>query len=222
MSQRSSGSAGRPADDDWPDDLWPDTGGAPGHDPADGPRGTAPAPGHDPADGPRGTAPAPGHVPAGGDPHGTAPPKRRHWPVTLTVVVVVAAGAGAAISAVAAHVLSGPPTAPRPGGRQVIVGPPAGGPPGGGSLPGGAAGQGGSLFLIGKVLAVSPASITIGGPAHTITARVTAATRVTGAARSITGIKVGDRVSAQIDEGGGRSTAVSISDPAQLPGGGQP
>ena len=90
--------------------------------------------------------------------------------------------------------------------------------PGGGT--GAGPGQAGSLFLIGTVTAVSRTSITIGGPGHTITAAVTGATRVTGKVSAVTGIKVGDRVSAQITRGGTGNVAVAIADPAQPPSGG--
>jgi hypothetical protein len=66
---------------------------------------------------------------------------------------------------------------------------------------------------------VSRTSITIGGPGHTVTAAVTGATRVTGKASSATGIKTGDRASAQITQGSTGSVAVAITDPAQLPAG---
>jgi hypothetical protein len=43
--------------------------------------------------------------------------------------------------------------------------------------------------------------------------------RVPGRASAITGIKVGDRVSAQITQGSAGNVAVAIADPAQLPAG---
>jgi hypothetical protein len=67
---------------------------------------------------------------------------------------------------------------------------------------------------------VSRTSITIGAPGHTVTAAVTAATRVTGKISAVTGIKVGDRVSAQITQRGTGNVAVAIADPAGLPAGG--
>jgi hypothetical protein len=102
---------------------------------------------------------------------------------------------------------------------------PGGGLPGGGSAvpgggPGAGTGQAGSLFLIGTVTAVSRVSITIGGPGQTVTAAVTGATRVTGKVSAVTGIKVGDRVSAQITQGGTGNVAVTIADPPGLPAGG--
>ena len=67
---------------------------------------------------------------------------------------------------------------------------------------------------------MSRTSITVGGPEHTVTAAVTGATRVTGKVSAVTGIKVGDRVSAQITHGGTGNVAVAIADPAQPPSGG--
>ena len=77
-------------------------------------------------------------------------------------------------------------------------------------------------FLIGKVVKVSSTSITIGGPGRSITARVTSSTRITGKVSAISGIKVGDQVSAQITEGNGSPTVAAIQYPAQMPAGGVP
>ena len=76
------------------------------------------------------------------------------------------------------------------------------------------------MFVIGTVTAVTGTSITIGGQGHTITARVTRATRVTGKVAGLSGIKVGDQVSAQLTQDGGRATAVTIADPARALAGG--
>lgn len=62
--------------------------------------------------------------------------------------------------------------------------------------------------------------MTFGGQGHTITATVTSATRVTGKVSGLGGIKVGDQVSAQLTQDGGRVTAAAIADPAQAPAGG--
>ena len=168
----------------------------------------------------------------------TAPRNRPIRPGVLAVIVVAAAAAGAGITAVAVHDLSTPgvtasggtgpggtgPGGTGSGGKGVPGGQgvPGGGLPGGsGAAPGGGPGAGlgraGSLFLIGTVTAVSRTSITVGGPEHTVTAAVTGATRVTGKVSAVTGIKVGDRVSAQITHGGTGNVAVAIADPAQLP-----
>ncbi|HEV2241077.1 MAG TPA: hypothetical protein VGR98_08520, partial [Streptosporangiaceae bacterium] len=95
-----------------------------------------------------------------------------------------------------------------------------GGVPGNGGFPGGPVGE---LLLRGSVVAVSSTSITIAGGSHTVTAAVTSATSVTGKVTSIGSVKVGDVVSAQIRESGGKATATAIQDPArQLSSGGLP
>jgi len=249
MSQRSSGEGGRgEAGHEWPDDLWPDDddqagpGGSAGDSAGErsppGEAGPPPVP-------PGGPEAAPGGAGAAAMPPGwpgTAPRNRRVRPGVLAVVIVAAAAAGAGITAVAVHDLSSAgatasgTTGPggtgsggngAPGGQLVPggQGAPGGGlPGGGGAMPGGgpgaAPGQAGSIFLIGTVTAVSRTSITIGGPGHAITAAVTGATRVTGKVSAITGIKVGDRVSAQITQGSTGNRAVAIADPAQSPAGG--
>jgi hypothetical protein len=73
------------------------------------------------------------------------------------------------------------------------------------------------------VVAVSSTSITIAGGNHTVTAAVTSATSVTGKVTRIGMVKIGDIVSAQIRESGGKATATAIQDPArQFSGGGLP
>jgi hypothetical protein len=68
-------------------------------------------------------------------------------------------------------------------------------------------------LLTSRVLAVSGASITIGGDGASVTAAVTATT-VTGKVHSIGGVKVGDEVSAQISGTASHLTATAIQDPA--------
>lgn len=140
---------------------------------------------------------------------------------SLVAVAVLAAGAGAGL-AIAVTGPSGTPaaaTSPSPGRASgVLPGGPAGGVPGGTSgVPGG--GQPAQIFVIGTVTAVSATSITIGGNGPPVTAAVTGSTRVTGRVSSIAGIKVGDRVSAQVSQSGGRMTATAIQYPAQQGGG---
>jgi hypothetical protein len=211
MSQRSTGPAGPPAGEDWPDDLWP------AHDEEAGQRGD-PAAGSGTQAG--GTPPLPP-----GWPRADGPP-RPGWlrPRVLATVIIAGAVAGAVVAAAVLHdfsnhAASGQPPAlsqQQPGGN----GAPAGGTLPGGALPGGAQGGSGSgMFVLGTVTALS-SSITIGGPGHTITATVTSATRVTGKVTGLGGIKVGDHVSAQLTQDGGRVTAVAIADPAQAPAGG--
>ena len=200
MSQRSSDPAG-PGSDDWPDDLWPGDDDPPG---GGGPGGGA----------------APGMPP--GSP-GDGPPRRRPRGVLLLVTALLAAAAGAAI-VLGVHALSGSSgVTAGPAGQPsslTPVAPGGNGQPGGGALPGTGSGGTGTLFAIGKVTTVSGTSITIGGPGHTVTATVTGSTRITGKVSGISGIKVGDQVSAQIVQNGGAARASAIQDPAQPPAGG--
>jgi hypothetical protein len=208
MSQRSSGSAG-PGRDDWPDDLWPE-------DDQPGGRGGQ-------TGGGRG-APQPALPGSPGGPGG-GPPERRPRPAALLLVIaLVAAAAGAGI-VLAVDAFSGssgatPGSAGQPASLTPV--PPGGGSHtgGNGALPGTGSGGTGTLFVIGKVTAVSSRSITIGGPAHTVTAAITSSTRVTGSVSGIGAVKVGDQVSAQIVQNGGSATATAIQDPAQSPLGG--
>ena len=203
MPQRSSGPAG-PGSDDWPDDLWPGDDDPPG---GGGPDGGAPG----------GPATAPGMPP--GRPGGEPPGRQPRW-VLLLVTALLAAAAGAAI-VLAVHALSGSSAVTAgPAGQPsslTPVAPGGNGQPGGGPLPGTGSGGTGTLFVIGKVTAVSGTSITIGGPGHTVTATVTGSTRITGKVSGISGIKVGDQVSAQIVQNGGAARASAIQDPAQPP-----
>ena len=68
------------------------------------------------------------------------------------------------------------------------------------------------IALIGRVLAVSRTSITIGGAGPSVTAAVTGATTITGRAHGIGGIKAGDEVSAQLTGTAARLTATAIQD----------
>jgi len=57
------------------------------------------------------------------------------------------------------------------------------------------------------------------GSTRALTAAVTRSTQISGRASSISGIKVGDTVSAQITQHGGRPVATAIQDPVSVPGG---
>jgi hypothetical protein len=149
----------------------------------------------------------------------------------------VAVVAGAAI-ALAVQIFSPSSTPSGPSsGHQFTLGPGAGNQPGAGGQPGtggqgggpaggfpggGGSGQTGQAFLVGRLLKVSAASITVGGPGHTITAAVTSSTRISGKVSAISGLKAGDQVSAQIRQSGGKATVVAIQYPAQIPAGGFP
>jgi len=205
MAPESPGSMGLedarwPDDEDWPeddsdDDDWPGDEAV-----------VAPAPLWPP--GPPGAA-RPG---AGG------PPRQggiRPLAVAAVAVVALAAGGGVAALVARGASSSSPATAEPPGSAQ------QGSVPGNGGFPGG--GPVGELLLRGSVVAVSSTSITIAGGSHTVTAAVTSATSVTGRVTSIGSVKVGDVVSAQIRESGGKATATAIQDPArQLSSGGLP
>src|SRR5208282_3510422 len=146
---------------------------------------------------------------------GTRPGRR---PLALAVVAVVALAAGAGV---ALAVVRGQPSAP----SAVSGGPPPQAAPGSngssGPLPGsGGGGTATQMFVAGQVLAVSGTSITIGGPGRSVTAAVTSSTRVTGRVSGIRHVKVGDLVTAQMAQRGGRTTVTAIQDPAQLPSGG--
>ena len=207
MSQRSTGPAGAPAGGEWPDDLWPADDEVPGQqgNPAAGSRTLADGTHAD------GTPPLPPGWP------GADGPPRTRWlrPGVLATVIISGAVAGAVVAAAVLHDFSSPAASGQPPALSQQQ------PGGNGALPGGAQGGPGSgMFVLGTVTAVSGSSITIGGPGHTITATVTSATRVTGKVAGLGGIKVGDHVSAQLTQDGGRIIAVAIADPAQAPAGG--
>jgi hypothetical protein len=139
----------------------------------------------------------------------------------MIATVLVAAGIGAAAVIIARDLPSPATTTPASSpSQQAPVQQGGNGGPGPGALPGGGTAE---MFIGGEVTAVSSTSITISGPAGSgITAAVTAATKITGSVSSITGIKVGDQVSAQLTRNGSKVTAVAIQYPAQQPGGGSP
>jgi hypothetical protein len=182
-------------DPDWPDD-WPD------EDQADPPW--------------RRAAPAAAFGPGG------RPGRRSLRPLALTAVAVVALGAGAGIALAVGRGLDNSASPSATPSSQPSYTPGGGGGPvsGGGAVPGGGSGQVGQSFIEGRVEAVSSTSITIGGPGQSITAAITASTKVSGKVASIGSIKVGDQVSAQITVNGGQATVTAIQDPAQAPPGG--
>jgi hypothetical protein len=186
-------------DPDWPDD-WPD------EDQADPPW--------------RRAAPPAAYGPGGLGPSG--PGRRSLRPLALTVVAVLALGAGAGVALAVGRGLDNSASPSATPSSQPSYGAPGGSGggavPGGGTVPGG--GPVGQGFLEGRVTAVSSTSITIGGPGQSVTAAITAATKVTGKVTSIGSVKVGDQVSAQITVSGGQATVTAIQDPAEAPGGG--
>jgi len=143
-----------------------------------------------------------------------APSRRRRQLITLAVIGVVAALAGAGIALAARDLRGLSGTAATPRSQPSNLNPAQ---PGGGMLPGPGSGGTAAIFLIGRIIAVSGTSVTIGGPGQQITAAITRSTRVTGKASSISGINVGDQVSAQITQRGGTATVIAIQDPARSP-----
>jgi hypothetical protein len=207
MSPASSGPAGLG------EARWPGGDGWPGDDAADerDPDWPDDWPDEDGADPPwRRAAPSVAYGPGGG------PGRRSVRPLALTVVAVVALGAGAGVAlAVGRNLDNSASPSVTPSSQPSYA---AGGS--GGAVPGGGSGPVGQGFIEGRVEAVSSTSITIGGSGQSITAAITAATKVTGKATSIGSLKVGDQVSAQITVNGGQATVTAIQDPAQAPPGG--
>jgi hypothetical protein len=134
----------------------------------------------------------------------------------------VALAAGAGIALAAASILDPPP------GGTVPVSSPSSPSPGtgtsGNSAPSATlpplSGTGGrpvrQLMLVGRVTALSRTSITLSGQGQAVTAAITSRTRVTGRGSSVAAIKVGDTVSAQINDTGSPSV-IAIQDPVSIP-----
>jgi len=163
-------------------------------------------------------------------PTGYPPPRnatrRGRRVAALAATAVLAAGAGFAVvtaalrDGTASPAANASPGATQPGGTAPSGTAPSGGAgnqlqPGAIPTPG--PGQGLRLAIGGKVAAVSATSITLGSPGRYVTAAVTGATKITGKASDISGVKVGDMVTAQITGTGGKLTAIAIQDPASLP-----
>jgi hypothetical protein len=161
-------------------------------------------------------------TPAGGDwPHGNWPVHQGPGPgvprrspvrsVTAAVIAVLAAALGAGVALAIVNWPSASPTA----ASSASASPAPGGGAGTGNAPGGG-GSGGTrqMLLVGKVTAVSSTSITIGGNGQSVTAAVTGSARFTGRVSSISGVRVGDEVTAQLTATGGTIMVSSIQDPA--------
>jgi hypothetical protein len=161
--------------------------------------------------------------PPPGYPPGTYPPPpgggnrtaRRVVLLAVTAVVAALAGFGVVVAALHDGTSGGSP------GASAGSSPSAGfAAPGSGTqtpipMPAGP-GQQEFLEIGGKVMAVNAKSITIGGPGQSVTAAVTAATKVTGRVSRIGGVKVGDFVAVSITGTDGKLTADSIQDPASM------
>jgi hypothetical protein len=145
---------------------------------------------------------------------GGPPPRRSGRGLIIAAAAVVAAvvGAGAAL-AVKEWPSSSPPAASSnslPNGQSGA---------GAGAGAGGGAEQGQYLHIVmeGKVTAISSNSITIQGSEHTVTASITSATKITGSASSVSAIKVGDDVSAEITRSGGQTVVDALQYPPNPP-----
>jgi hypothetical protein len=132
-------------------------------------------------------------------------PRRSILTLALTAVLAVGLGAGGVALYRDARAGSGP-AAPASQGDGLQPGQ-GGGPAGQGTVT--------ELGLIGKVTAVGPGTITFGaGPMESVKAAVTSATKFTGSVRTLSGVRVGDTVAAQITIVNGVARVASLQDPA--------
>lgn len=191
-------------DDEYPDFLWPEDDEQDGDwpDEAGRPVGVGATV---PPDGPvpfrLGMPPAPGYA------RNARGRRRRALSLAITAVVGIGSGAGAVLAYGSAEAGSTPAAAASQG---------TGLTPGQG---GGPAGQAPSVvqLVIGMVTGVGPGTITIGGgPMGAVKAAVTSATRFTGAARTLSAVRVGDTVQAQVTVTNGVAKVVSLQDPASV------
>jgi hypothetical protein len=137
--------------------------------------------------------------------------RRRRW-LNLAAVAVVAVTAGTGVTLAIRDALAGP--APVTIAQDSQGTGAAGAGLGPGFAPGAGSGTAVSMLLAGKVAAVGRTSITIAAPGHPVTAVVTTATFFAGAARSLSAVRVGDRVAAQLTETGGATSVIILQDPA--------
>jgi hypothetical protein len=214
-----TGDAGRPGhewpgqewlDEDWPDDESPDDEPPDDDSPDDEP------PVDDWPPGPPGPPPETGKRWG----HGGVP-GFSVWAAAAVAVLAAAAGvavglllvrgtptasaAGSATPGASAPGATAPGTTAPGGGGTNLLAPPGPGGNGNGQL---------RIILTGRVLAISATSITIGGNGPSVTAAVTSATKITGTARGIAGVKPGDQVAAQVSGTPGHLIAIAIQDPA--------
>jgi hypothetical protein len=136
--------------------------------------------------------------------------------LAVVMVAVVAAIAGAAVGFL---LVRGTPVASASAPASVLPSSGRGtGPQARPGRPGGASGNGSGqlrILLTGRVLAVSGTSITIGGAGPSVTAAVTSATKITGRAHAVAGVKVGDQVAAQLTGTPSHLTLTTLQDPTQ-------
>jgi hypothetical protein len=221
-------------DDDWPEDDWPEDGwpddewldgesfAAPGG--PMGPMGQGRPMGRGGPMGTPGRPAGPGSgfgYRTGGWGHGGVPGFSARMAVAVAVVAAVAGVAAGFI------LTRGAPVASAAGGAMPSVPAPGSAPPSAGrgagpralpGLPGNAGGNGDEqlrMLLTGRVLAVSRTSVTIGGAGPSVTASVTSTTRLTGRVHALSGVKVGDEVTAQITGTPSHLVITTLQDPAQ-------
>jgi hypothetical protein len=172
---------------DWASEQWPDETPDP-----DWPDDWAPSAGSFGGD-----RPAARGVPAQGV------PGRRTLALALTATIALGAGAGA-VYLYKSAMGGSTPSANAPGASSTAA---PGSPAGGGTVT--------TVELLGQVLAVGSDTVTVGGgPVGSIRARVTSATRFTGADGSLAQVRVGDTVAVQITESRGVASVVTLQDPA--------
>ncbi len=193
-------------DDKYPDFLWPDDDDQDAARPEQARRPGGGGAGVPP------TRPVPLQwaSPSPGPSADAAERRRRMVALTVTAVVAIGLGAGAELVYRNAQVGSTPPVATSHGtGLTPAQG---GGPAGPGSA---GSGQATVMLVVGHVTALGSNSVTIGGgQVQSVRAAVTSATRFTGTARTLTAVRVGDTVQAQIAVVNGTAKLVSLQDPA--------
>jgi hypothetical protein len=179
----------------------------------------APQPGHDQFSGTQGTGGGDAGPPWPGEPGGPGGPrKQRMHPLTIAAIVVIAAAVGAI--GVLVFAKGSPSSTPSAGATPSSSASalPSQGTGGGGSSGGvGIPGAPAEIFMAGRVTAVSGTSITIAGPSHVIKAAITSATKFEGKAKSISQVKVGDIITAQVDNTKNPAVVTVLQDPAQIP-----
>jgi hypothetical protein len=198
--------AGKPDDDEYPDFLWPDDDAQDEDWPGEAGRAGRP-------EGIGAEVPPEPLVPF----QWAVPPApayaqdlrgRTRRIVTLAITAVVAIGLGAGAVLVYRHAQAG--TTPTAAASQSAGAPqpgPSGGPAGQGAVQ--------ELQMVAAVTAVGSDTITIGGgPVQAVRAEVTSATKFTGAVRSLSGVRVGDDVAAEILIENGVAKVVTLQDPA--------
>ncbi|MBR7826372.1 hypothetical protein KDK95_08670 [Actinospica sp. MGRD01-02] len=152
--------------------------------------------------------------------YGGYQPPKSNAPLMAVAVVAVAAAIGLLIVLVFANSPSSASAASDPtNGNPAPTQTYAGGGSGGGTLAAlpPLSGNGGGLMymLNGKVAAISSTSITLAGNGPSVTAAINSSTQVSGDISSVSGIKVGDQVTAQVS---GQSSSSLVATAIQDPG----